>query len=403
MSSRDVVLVPRERSRAAGNYWQRARRALRMAAKNFDGSRRVRIAVLVVVGTLCITVGGFVGSRFMTSPEQVAASAGPPPPSVITAPVELRVVSENLVTRGEVFASQSTNLLSNRAMTGAALNVITSLPVAQGDPIQDGSVVVEISGRPVIALVGAFPAYRDLSIGASGSDVVQLQAALSEVGMSTAPDTPGVFGEGTDQALRALYAGRSYTYLGSLPRAEIYYSPTFPALVQSSNAVLGGEAEGMELWVATGTVGVGVQSDGRLDKAVHVGDPVEIVSELLGLTVPGKVSDLSAPAPLPPTDGEQTQPSWIVVEPNSALGPEWGGQNVRVTFLQSGTDGEVLAVPVGAVYTSADGGAEVRVVQGDKSQVLVQVRTGAVGGGYIEVVPIDGELRANDNVVLGLQ
>ena len=42
--------------------------------------------------------------------------------------------------------------------------------------------LVEVTGRPVIALAGRLPAYRDLAVGDTGPDVVQLKSALAGLG-----------------------------------------------------------------------------------------------------------------------------------------------------------------------------------------------------------------------------
>ncbi|WP_229919872.1 peptidoglycan-binding protein [Streptomyces minutiscleroticus] len=94
------------------------------------------------------------------------------------------------------------------AETSAA--IVTKLPLATGAKIHAGQVLVEISGRPVIALKGDLPVYRDLKPGTKGDDVTQLQKALTELGHSTASDPVGYFGVQTKAALSALYESVGY-------------------------------------------------------------------------------------------------------------------------------------------------------------------------------------------------
>lgn len=63
-----------------------------------------------------------------------------------------------------------------------------------------------MSGRPLIALPGAVPIYRDLKPGAHGEDIGQFQRALQSLGYDTGGDTAGEFGSGTKTALTRLYA-----------------------------------------------------------------------------------------------------------------------------------------------------------------------------------------------------
>jgi peptidoglycan hydrolase-like protein with peptidoglycan-binding domain len=84
---------------------------------------------------------------------------------------------------------------------------VTGLPKKVGDKVGNGDVVLQVSGRPVIALVGRLPAYRDMTPGSNGPDVAQLQAALHRVGIAD-DDPVGTYGRGTKDAVTALPASR---------------------------------------------------------------------------------------------------------------------------------------------------------------------------------------------------
>ncbi len=82
--------------------------------------------------------------------------------------------------------------------------VVTASPVAAGDRVAPGAVLVEVSGRPVIGWELPFPMYRDLRGGARGPDVRAVQQALLAAGhYSGAVD--GVYGPATALAVVALY------------------------------------------------------------------------------------------------------------------------------------------------------------------------------------------------------
>lgn len=92
-------------------------------------------------------------------------------------------------------------------MTSPVEGVITWLPEV-GTELTSGSVVMEVDGRPVIALVGDVPAYRDLGDlpdDMSGDDVLQLEQNLAAMGLAEAHDVE-VDGELTWHTANALEA-----------------------------------------------------------------------------------------------------------------------------------------------------------------------------------------------------
>jgi putative peptidoglycan binding protein len=165
--------------------------------------------LVVTIGCTLLSVGGLIASTFVRSPQQVAASTRAPQPSLLTSVVERRVLESTLVTRGQV-APATTIEITPAAAQGAAVQVVTAVAVRPGDQVRPGRVLLAVSGRPVIALAGAVPAYRDLKPGDSGPDVAQAQAALRRLRLDTGEDRTGSFGPGTKSAVRRLYARLGY-------------------------------------------------------------------------------------------------------------------------------------------------------------------------------------------------
>ncbi|HET9381912.1 MAG TPA: peptidoglycan-binding protein [Streptomyces sp.] len=172
---------------------------------------RRRWVAAVVVGSTLLAVAGFAASQAVKSPAQAAADTEPPAADVLTAPVERRVLKETVVLRGTVTAGESVTVTPVASGDeGATEPVVTKLPVEAGDTVRAGQILLEVSGRPVIALPGRLPVYRDLKPGAEGDDVAQVQKALRDLGHGTGSDAPGTFGPGTKAALQAFYAGLGY-------------------------------------------------------------------------------------------------------------------------------------------------------------------------------------------------
>ena len=169
-----------------------------------SGRRRwwlIGVAALVAASG----VSWWLGSRAQ-SPSQAAARAAEPGASWITARVERRVLASTVVLRGDVRPQVALQVGVPSSVEGEG--VVTRIPPAAGSEVQEGSVIVEVSGRPVFVLRGDVPVYRSLKPGMSGADVAQLQAALVRLGY--APDESGVFGEATKRAVAAFYEAAGF-------------------------------------------------------------------------------------------------------------------------------------------------------------------------------------------------
>lgn len=197
---------------------RRSRRTDRgRSAGSADGStedgalaRRRRVLVAVVVGAVILSGVGIAASTVIKSPAQVAAEAGAPERDVLTAQVESRVLKESVILRGKVVADRTVTISPSASVAEGAASIVTKLSAKAGDKVEAGRVLVEISGRPVFALRGDLPVYRDLKPGAKGDDVTQLQQALAGLGFGGGGDPKGEFGASTQAALASYYESIGY-------------------------------------------------------------------------------------------------------------------------------------------------------------------------------------------------
>jgi peptidoglycan hydrolase-like protein with peptidoglycan-binding domain len=169
-------------------------------------SRRPGTMVVLCLIAIAVIVAGVALSGQIRSRQQGLADAEPPEPTRLTAPVEFRVLTSSIVTRGVVGAATVVDI--RPSPPADAQPIVTALRYAAGEEIEAGSVLLEIAGRPVIALEGDVPAYRDLLPGADGADVEALQAALESLGF--AAGASGVFDAATKSAVDALYTSLGY-------------------------------------------------------------------------------------------------------------------------------------------------------------------------------------------------
>lgn len=166
----------------------------------------VAAALGLVVGAGAI---GWVAGTQITSPAEAAANAKPPTPSLITAAVDQRVLSADIIARGSIDFSDPVALSLSGAIGEAGSTAIVTMVPEVGTELKEGSVALEVSGRPVLLLQGELPVYRDLRPGSKGDDVLQLEQALERMGfLSGADDT---WSDATGAGIQALYATAGYT------------------------------------------------------------------------------------------------------------------------------------------------------------------------------------------------
>lgn len=179
-------------------------------------SRKRNLTLFIVLALVVLVAAGswIAGSNLMT-PAEAAARTAPPVPSPILVPVEERVLTSDIVTRGTARYGrpQSISIVPSPLKPGAG--IITTLPV-RNTQLNEGDVMLTASGRPVFILQGEIPAYRDLVPGSSGDDVRQLENALKRLGFDPGP-VDGSFDEETSTAVADWYASAGWEPFGPTP------------------------------------------------------------------------------------------------------------------------------------------------------------------------------------------
>ncbi|MFT3887113.1 MAG: hypothetical protein QM713_02970 [Arachnia sp.] len=347
----------------------------------------------IALATALLAVGAWAGASLVTSPREAALKAAAPPPSVITAQVEARPVAQEVVTRGTVLVDRTVEAIGSAPPEGATVAVLSRALPERGSTLKAGEVAAEISGRPVFVLTGTVPMYRALGPGAVGPDVKQLQAGLRELG-NTIADDEGTFGNATLAAVTKLYKDAGYPLAADgIPVGEVVFLPGFPATVTAANGAVGTDAADAQLTLASGRLSIVADFPTRQRMLLAPGDPVVVSSELLGEETTATIGSLDVPG----EDGATV----VEILPDEPLASDWAGQGVRVRVVTESSSGEVLAVPVGAVFLGQKGISEVVLVDGD-SQSRVAVTVGVVGGGYAEVASDDPALAAGATVLLSV-
>jgi len=175
-------------------------------------TQRIRFLGAVLAIVVLAALAGWWGFTQVRSPADVAARTAAPTPSPILVPVEERVLSSNVVTRGTARFGLPQQVSIAPSVLKAQPGLITTLPLRNA-ALSEGSVLLRASGRPVFLLQGRTPAYRDLIPGLSGEDVRQLQEALTRLGHYTGGLT-GTYDEATGNAVAAWYRKAGFDPFG---------------------------------------------------------------------------------------------------------------------------------------------------------------------------------------------
>ncbi|MEU7513136.1 peptidoglycan-binding protein [Streptomyces sp. NPDC042898] len=228
-----------------------------------------------------------------------------------------------------------------------------------------------------------------------------------------------------DRAVEDLAAAR--TALGTVwaaagpmvPAGEVVFVERFPARVASTAVRPGSPVSGTLMSLSSGRLLAQGYLQDHQKGMVRPGQKVRVVDEVTGTELTARVGTV-APTPTTPRTAQESVGQGegqdgaapakgpagylFTAVPDKEIPPALAGQDVRLTIEAASTDGEALVVPVTAVSAGADGRTLVTVVAGDGRRTPVEVRTGTLGDGYVEVVPLTaGALKEGAEVVTGVR
>lgn len=199
--------------------------------------RQKRSVTLVLLLTLVVlaAAAGWLASDRVQSPAEAAARTAPPTPSPILAPLEERVLSSAIITRGAARFGLPQTLSLTPSGLKKERSVVTVVP-QHGQQINEGDVLLAASGRPVFVLLGESPVYRDLSPGFEGQDVQQLEKALVRLGF-TPGAVDGLFDAETATAIADWYVAAGWTPFGPTAEQRQRVHALEDELVEARNAL----------------------------------------------------------------------------------------------------------------------------------------------------------------------
>jgi peptidoglycan hydrolase-like protein with peptidoglycan-binding domain len=354
---------------------------------------RWKIWVAAAVGAAAIITSGVLA---LSGGKRAVAAARPLP--VGTVQVKKRTLSA-MISQGGILTYRARSDGSPYSVINQAHGTYTTLPTP-GQVIHQGHALYRVNNHPVVLLYGSTPAYRDLSAGASGPDVAELNADLVALGYATRaqlrPRWP-VFGSATTAAVEKLQAALGVPRTGTLSLGQAVFEPV-AVRVTSVSAQPGGGAEPGETVVqgTSTTRQVQVALDASQQSSMAVGNRVSITLPN-NQTTSGLVSSVATVASCPSSSGSgsggsgsssatagtdtcasgSTPTITVEVTPSEprATGT-WDQAPVQVG-ITTDTVRDALVVPVTALLARADGRYAVEVAgAGTANNHLVPVSLG---------------------------
>ncbi|GAA0952957.1 hypothetical protein GCM10009560_75180 [Nonomuraea longicatena] len=200
---------------------------------------------------------------------------------------------------------------------------------------------------------------------------------------------------------RTLLAEYRKTYGVSVPAGEIVFLPKLPARIDKAEVKPGNTIEGKVATVTSSAFAVTGSVEVKEAKLLRARQKASMET-MDGTQVPATLSTVGGDEKKPEGKDDETGSVPVLLTPDSSKGlKSLVGSTMTVRISVGSTKGKVLAVPVAAVVTSADGRPRVRVaLDGDRTRE-VEVRTGLTADGDVEVTPARaGELKTGDRVVV---
>ncbi|MGW2180605.1 peptidoglycan-binding protein [Streptomyces sp. NPDC001732] len=327
-------------------------------------------AVAVTGGVLLLGDGGDTGTP---------ARNGDLPPATTT------VVRTDLVQSKTVDGRLD---FAQRRPVKSAVEGTVTVAATEGRTLTAGQALYELNDKPVTLLYGPVPMFREMKTGDRGSDVLQLERNLRDLGYGAGLYVDVWYGKDTEAAVKRWQKSLNRDTTGRVGRGDVVFQPG-PVKVVSADAALADQVgpDGPVLTVASTKPVVRAQLDQTDGPLTSSGTRVEVTLPS-GRTVAGKVAGTVRPeeSGSAGAGAEEGITVEVVLESGAkAASGEDPKAPASVKFVSEAREG-VLAVPVEAVVAlrGENGGYGLQIVRGTTSR-MVRVETGMTADGQIEV------------------
>lgn len=348
-------------------------------------SRRLT-KVLVPVGVLLVAAAVTVA---VLQPWSSVAESPDEEKAPVTVEAELTTLTSDLRLNGTLSYGASV------ALPGRA-GTITRLPAA-GEQIGVGRAIYEVDGKPVIAMRGDRPFWRDLGLGAEkGPDVRQLEQALADLGFGKNMTIDDELTAVTETNVKAWQKSLGVPQDGIVKLGDIVAISAASVRVESVTAKLGDPAGSSPLSYTSTTLRVVAKLTDAQAREILPATKVTVILPD-GTEAPATVTAVDPGGQPTEKEGETTPPTADVEFDDPAVAEGIGLRAVKIVFATSEVK-DALVVPVTALVATTDGGYAVDVLRKGGKVERVAVEVGLIADTKVQVT--GGELAAGDAVVV---
>ncbi|MDF5755420.1 peptidoglycan-binding protein [Spongiactinospora sp. TRM90649] len=332
-------------------------------------------SLLAGVAAVAVLGGGGVAALNAYRAEGTGAT-----PTAAPLPATAEITREDLVDSQSVGGRLTYSGEREVAYNGSG--TVTAVP-AEGKVIKRGGALLKVDRRPMVLMYGKVPLYRELNSGVTdGPDVEQLERNLRALGYGDDLTVDEDFTYATRLAVQEWQEDRGLPETGSVDASQVVFLDG-PVRVASVAVQVGQRTGGGRALNVTGTSRiVQVELDTSDQGLARKGAKVSI--ELPGgKTVKGKIVRVGTVAQ---TRSEQ-EGGGSTIDVEISLGGKGTGRLDQAPVsvsMESERAEDVLTVPVEALLALREGGFGVELVEGGATR-LVGVKTGAYGGGRVEI------------------
>ena len=303
----------------------------------------------------------------------LAAYAAFAPPAAPSADggLEKVTVSEATVGRYVPFATVAT-WTPAPAGVGNHTGVVTTTNVKAGDTAKAGTVLYTIDLRPVVIGTGSVPSFRDLSEGATGQDVAQLQQLLRDTGHLEGEVREGTFDWRTTAAVTRWQKSLGLEQDGVVRAGDVVYTAKLPARVTLAKEVTIGKSidQGqsvVNVLSASPEFTITLNQDQAMNMHLYHTFQVEFGDELVTAVVNGQREDQNGGQVLVVTreDGSPICGDKCADVP---VDKEYVAYGAKAVLVEEASG---PSLPTAAVQTDANGDAFVLNLEGERVPVTI--------------------------------
>lgn len=276
---------------------------------------------------------------------------------------------------------------AQRRKIASAVEGTVTVAADQGKTVTQGQALYELDDKPVTLLYGQVPMFRTMKPGARGTDVLQLERNLRDLGYGAGLYVDPRYDAATKAAVKRWQKSLNRTPTGTVGQGDVVFQPDRVRIVAADAPAaqqVGPDATVLTVASTRPVVRAELEED---DASLTAKGTTVKVTLPSGRTVRGRVSGTVRPESAE-DDASETEGITVEVALDggaSAVSPEDTKGTANVTFVSESRK-DVLAVPVEAVVAlrGENGGYGLEIVEGRRTR-MVRAETGMTADGQIEV------------------